>query len=268
MAGRRALELDLGGEGLLTLAARTARTRFGLDPEHRVFPVGRGPFAIEVEIVARLPFGAPNPDPRLAPRASRWIDVALERLIRRLDLQLAAAEARRARGGRALVEAAARRAGASCAAERDPRLRLAAPDTPLMRERLGAAATGSTRTRPRSTRTRAPRSRAAHAVLDRELAALRERFPPAGALLLTGHAHLDLAWRWPLAETRRKARRTLSTAVGLLRSHPELHFNQSSAQLLRVPRGGRPRAARARRASSSPRAASSRSAACGSSPTA
>ena len=71
----------------------------------------------------------------------------------------------------------------------------------------------------------------AHGVLDAELAALRERFPPVGALLLTGHAHLDLAWRWPLAETRRKARRTLSTAVELLRTHPELTFNQSAAQV-------------------------------------
>ena len=71
----------------------------------------------------------------------------------------------------------------------------------------------------------------ARGVLDAELAALRERFPPVGALLLTGHAHLDLAWRWPLAETRRKARRTLSTAVELLARHPELTFNQSAAQV-------------------------------------
>ena len=73
--------------------------------------------------------------------------------------------------------------------------------------------------------------REANAVLDRELAALAERVPPAGALLLTGHAHLDLAWRWPLEETRRKARRTLWTAVGLLDRHEHMHFNQSTAQL-------------------------------------
>ena len=60
----------------------------------------------------------------------------------------------------------------------------------------------------------------AHRALDGDLAAFRERFPPVGALLLTGHAHLDLAWRWPLEETRRKARRTPSTAVYLLAGHP------------------------------------------------
>ena len=31
------------------------------------------------------------------------------------------------------------------------------------------------------------------------------RYPQNGALALTGHAHIDLAWLWPLAETRRKA---------------------------------------------------------------
>ena len=71
---------------------------------------------------------------------------------------------------------------------------------------------------------------AASARLHGDLLALRERHPPAGALLLTGHAHLDLAWLWPLAETRRKAQRTFSTALGLLERFPELTFNQSSAQ--------------------------------------
>ena len=68
------------------------------------------------------------------------------------------------------------------------------------------------------------------AVLDRELAVLRERYPKRGSLLLSGHAHLDLAWLWPLAETRRKARRTASTILALLRRNPQFHFNQSSAQ--------------------------------------
>ena len=30
-----------------------------------------------------------------------------------------------------------------------------------------------------------------------------------------GHAHIDTAWLWPLAETRRKCIRTFSTAVAL-----------------------------------------------------
>ena len=85
--GEARLELDLGGEGLLTLhGAGGGRTALGLDAEHRTFPVGAEPFAIEVEIGARLAFGAPHPDPRLALARLAWIDLELERLIRRLDL--------------------------------------------------------------------------------------------------------------------------------------------------------------------------------------
>jgi alpha-mannosidase len=60
---------------------------------------------------------------------------------------------------------------------------------------------------------------------------LRDRYPQTGALALTGHAHIDLAWLWPLAETRRKATRTFSTMVALMDRHPDFIFNQSTAQL-------------------------------------
>jgi alpha-mannosidase len=62
-------------------------------------------------------------------------------------------------------------------------------------------------------------------------ASVKVRFPAEGNIWLTGHAHLDLAWLWPLEETRRKARRTFHSVVGLMASYPELHFNQSSAQV-------------------------------------
>jgi alpha-mannosidase len=64
-----------------------------------------------------------------------------------------------------------------------------------------------------------------------ELGQIRARFPAEGGVWLTGHAHIDLAWLWPLEETRRKARRTFHTVTGLMGRYPELHFNQSSAQL-------------------------------------
>jgi alpha-mannosidase len=63
------------------------------------------------------------------------------------------------------------------------------------------------------------------------LGQIRARFPAEGGVWLTGHAHIDLAWLWPLEETRRKARRTFHTVIGLMDRYPELHFNQSSAQL-------------------------------------
>jgi alpha-mannosidase len=64
-----------------------------------------------------------------------------------------------------------------------------------------------------------------------ELSHVRARFPAEGGVWLTGHAHIDLAWLWPLEETRRKARRTFYTVTGLIDRYPALHFNQSSAQL-------------------------------------
>src|SRR3712207_5241315 len=53
----------------------------------------------------------------------------------------------------------------------------------------------------------------------------------SGRLALTGHAHIDLAWLWPVAETRRKGRRTFATMLDLMERYPDFTFNQSSAQL-------------------------------------
>jgi alpha-mannosidase len=65
----------------------------------------------------------------------------------------------------------------------------------------------------------------------RELESIRKRYPAEGGVWLTGHAHIDLAWLWPLEETRRKAQRTFHNVVSLMGRYPELRFNQSSAQL-------------------------------------
>lgn len=46
-----------------------------------------------------------------------------------------------------------------------------------------------------------------------------------------GHAHLDLAWLWPLAETRRKGARTFANALRLLEQYPDYIFGASQAQL-------------------------------------
>ncbi|MCX7782899.1 MAG: glycosyl hydrolase-related protein [Meiothermus sp.] len=66
--------------------------------------------------------------------------------------------------------------------------------------------------------------------LHQVLADIRRRYPAVGRLLLSGHAHIDLAWLWPIAETRRKIRRTFATVLHLMERYPELCFNQSSAQ--------------------------------------
>jgi len=44
-----------------------------------------------------------------------------------------------------------------------------------------------------------------------------------------GHAHIDTAWLWPLAETWRKCERTFSTATAYMRDYPEYRFSCSQA---------------------------------------
>ncbi|MDP8201633.1 MAG: glycoside hydrolase family 38 C-terminal domain-containing protein [Candidatus Tenebribacter burtonii] len=58
---------------------------------------------------------------------------------------------------------------------------------------------------------------------------------PANASALTiysiGHAHLDLAWLWPVRETIRKGGRTFATALKMLEKYPEYKFGASQPQL-------------------------------------
>ena len=45
-----------------------------------------------------------------------------------------------------------------------------------------------------------------------------------------GHAHIDTAWLWPLAETRRKCLRTFATVLRLMERFPSFRFLCSQAQ--------------------------------------
>ena len=46
-----------------------------------------------------------------------------------------------------------------------------------------------------------------------------------------GHAHLDVAWLWPLEQTRRKARHTFQTVLDLMDQFSDFVFTQSQPQL-------------------------------------
>ena len=48
-----------------------------------------------------------------------------------------------------------------------------------------------------------------------------------------GHAHIDLAWLWPLRETRRKTARTFATALANLEAYPDFVFGASQPQQFR-----------------------------------
>jgi len=49
-----------------------------------------------------------------------------------------------------------------------------------------------------------------------------------------GHAHIDIAWLWPLRETVRKAARTFSTALLLMEEYPEFKFGASQPVLYQM----------------------------------
>ncbi|MFQ6100823.1 MAG: alpha-mannosidase [Anaerolineae bacterium] len=49
-----------------------------------------------------------------------------------------------------------------------------------------------------------------------------------------GHAHLDVAWLWPLAETERKAARTFANQLALMEEYPAYKFLQSQPLLYRM----------------------------------
>ncbi|BCL78277.1 alpha-mannosidase [Ktedonobacteria bacterium brp13] len=77
------------------------------------------------------------------------------------------------------------------------------------------------------------------------LAALRGGIAQAGApldveIIAAGHAHIDVAWLWPLGQTRRKASRTFTTALRLMEQFPDYHFTQSTPQLYEYVRQDHP----------------------------
>jgi alpha-mannosidase len=66
------------------------------------------------------------------------------------------------------------------------------------------------------------------AALEQDLRAL-----PAGArpqVVASGHAHMDVAWLWPLWRTRQKIAHTVATALRLMERDPAYHFSMSQPQ--------------------------------------
>ena len=73
-----------------------------------------------------------------------------------------------------------------------------------------------------------PTASEAVALVDRHLAACPK---PVGVVHWLGHAHLDLAWLWPVADTWQAAERTFRSVLDLMERYPELHFAHSTPAL-------------------------------------
>ncbi len=223
------LGLDVGGESLVEIVyASGARETLGLDPNHEEFTLRHRAMSLRIESVARRPFGQPVRGPRFKRAAFLRIDLALERfhlLLTQISetvqalsedeaatpLLEAAETALRALDWPSLTPDYVSRISPSRASQTIWRLPPVAPSPPG----LDAAQRASVI--------------AAHDALTETLRNLQRRYPPRGNIVLTGHAHIDLAWLWPYAETRRKLRRTFHTALRLMEDAPDFRFNQSTA---------------------------------------
>ena len=252
------LELWLGGEGFLRLSTGL---QAGLDPFHHSFPIseaarGGERITIEAEVVPKGMFGSHVAEPRLE-RAHFVVPHYEVRALER-DLTMIAQAAQELGDHEVvphlldIVEAAFAIYGPAWPS---------ASDTALSRLALGyvnpigsgvdsvsaqlcgrgvrrpslldadlASAAGSSPSGAAAGR-RARGGADARAEVAQRLERLKQDYPPVGRLALTGHAHIDLAWLWPVAETRRKGRRTFATVLDLMERYPDFTFNQSSAQL-------------------------------------
>ena len=246
------LSLWLGGEGLLRLKG-AATEAHGLNPPHQSFPLPGRSFSIEADCVARLEQGVPSRNATLTRAEVIWLEEDLADYIRLLTQVV---EFTRVLGGHE-VEGW----GVPNWFPRRPHPDHSAPHAacdPVM-----TLAEASFHLLDWPTETQAYLRRIQHTAESREiwslpdlsgpltplpqtardsviqardhlragLRALQTRFPPEGALALTGHAHIDLAWLWPMEETRRKGQRTFHTVTQLARAYPEFRFNHSTAQL-------------------------------------
>ncbi|TVR95645.1 MAG: alpha-mannosidase [Trueperaceae bacterium] len=234
------VRLSVGGEGYLRVNGRGVG---GLNPYHQEHPVlavaeGGDRLRLEVEAVPKSLFGRPNHDPTLERALLVVPDADVRALHHDLDALLATAVYLAKRERPIIAELLAEVVATSL---RDIGLNRADSDAYLARLVQSPAARaevdgiwegwrfdGDAAPLPDDLRARIPELRAR---LRTAVERVRERYPAEGSLWLTGHAHIDLAWLWPLEETRRKAVRTFETVLGLMDRYPHFHFNQSSAQL-------------------------------------
>lgn len=223
------LQLDLGGESLITLTFAEGKSEsFGLDPYHQEFPLNSRSFSVATDSVARFPFGEPNRQPKLNRARLAWLDLPVHRLHLLLRQIVEAIEAL---GDHEAVPHMMDAAEAALLGLDWPSATL-----PYVARTANAELQQKIWQLPELIENPAPLSEgdratvvAAHDKLLARLRVLQQRYPQNGELLLTGHAHIDLAWLWPYDETRRKMRRTFHTALSLMERSPDFRFNQSTA---------------------------------------
>ena len=251
------LELWLGGEGFVQLSSGF---QGGLNPVHHRFPVtsaamGGERIEIRAEVVPKGIFGSHLPEPRIERAALVVPNDDVRALERDLTMLAEACEVLDQHEVVPMLYEAAESALTALASAWPTSTEVSVTRYVLgYHNGLGSGVeavpenwrsfavdnqrtTGPTWSLPEPPRGFEPLSEAAltavheaRARLAKSLERLKQDYPPVGRLCMTGHAHIDLAWLWPLAETRRKIRRTFWTVIDLMERYPDFTFNQSSAQ--------------------------------------
>lgn len=246
------LHLWLGGEGLVRLIGAQTHS-FGLNPPHQHFLPRERRFRIEADCVHRLPQGVPNYDAALGTTELVWLEADLDDFIRYLRQVI---EMVRFLGGYEVepwpvpgyFPNRKRPSDGAPHAICKPLIDLAEAafhllDWPTetqayLRRIRPTRETQSIWVLPQLEGTPAPLPEASRASVTKArdhlkagLQRLKSRFPNEGRIAATGHAHIDLAWLWPMVETRRKGVRTFHSMVQLMDQFPEFRFNHSTAQL-------------------------------------
>ena len=235
------LVVDVDGEALLRIDGVPA---WGVNPNHREADVSREAgrsIHVAVEVVPRGAFGRPLKNPQLRSMALRQIDPDIERV--RWDLAVL-----RELGVRAATPLAVRNWLAPRLLEAIRPLMQLPPDLAAWeareRRRPDASVEASLYQRliahpgavvGLNAVDRAALARAAAAAGERLRALSAELAAtwPAGVgrLVAVGHAHIDLAWLWPIGETRRKILRTVATQDRLLDAFPDWGYLMSSPEM-------------------------------------
>ena len=239
----------LGGEALLFVNDHAVGGLNSLQSEHPVFETAKGAESLRfrAEVVPHGLFGTPARQPKIELACILVPDSDVRPLYEELAAALEAARYHDSNGRRPI---AARLIDALQQAV--SRIALPRGDTVEYLARIAASSQGRasgsyygnqesleslwenwTFRSPTDSLTPGDRNsfRAVGKRLVHDIELIRAKFPSEGGVWLTGHAHIDLAWLWPLEETQRKAQRTFQNVISLMGRYPEFRFNQSSAQL-------------------------------------
>ena len=223
------LRMNLGGEGLVMLKNDQGNpTGYGIDPYHQSFPLKSRQFSFTAECTARLPFGEPVREPYIQRAEIVWLDPAVEQLYL-LMKQLG--ETISTLMGHDVVPHLLDLAENSFYALDWPSATahyLARTAMAPMQQKIWQLPEVSDNTTGLDEHQRLTVLNVYEQLLT-DLAELQQRFPPEGEIALSGHAHIDLCWLWPYAETQRKLRRTFHTVLSLMEQSADFRFNQSTA---------------------------------------